>query len=100
MERARFLSATYSKNPFDKHSWEHTDLTYEYRGHQYIVTKHNNGYSGDPLWLQHKNAQAEIDYKIEHENDPIPDWSYEGSAQEGFDLFWNYVEGNIDEASF
>lgn len=81
------------KNPFDKHAWEHTDLLYEYRGHQYIVTKHNNGYFGDPLWKQHQDAQKTIDEIIEHENDPIQEYTYAGSAQEGFDLFWNYVEG-------
>lgn len=89
---ATFIQAI-KKNQYDKHAWEHTDLLYEYRGHQYIVTKHNNGYSGDPLWRQHQEAQKKIDEAIEHENDPIPEYTYAGSAQEGFDLFWDYVEG-------
>lgn len=90
--KATFIKAIYNNNPFDKHAWEHTDLLYEYKGHQYIVTKHNNGYFGDTLREQHEEAQAKIDAMIAHENDPIPEWKYEGSAQEGFDLFWNYVE--------
>lgn len=91
--KATFIKAIYSNNPFDKHAWEHTDLLYEYKGHQYIVTKHNNGYSGDPLWKQHEEEQAKIDAMIEHENDTIPEWKYEGSAEEAFDMFWDYVEG-------
>lgn len=71
--------------------WKHTELFYEYRGHEYIITKHNNGYMDKSLRQQHEEAQAEIDYKIEHENDPIPEQTYEGSAQEGFDLFWEYI---------
>lgn len=93
--KAKFLGACKS-NPFDRHAWEHTDLLYEYRGHQYIVTRHNNGYSSDTLAMQHKQEQARIDDLIEHENDPIPEWKYEGSAQEGFDLFWEYVNGDAD----
>ena len=94
MTKATFIKELKNTNPFDKHAWEHTDLLYEYKGHQYIVTKHNNGYAFDPLWKQHQEAQKAIDEKIEKENQPIPEWKYEGSAQEGFDTFWNYVEGN------
>lgn len=72
--------------------WEHTELHYEYRGFTYIITKHNNGYLGKSLREQHKEAQKEIDEKIEHMDDPIPEWKYEGSAQEGFDLFFEYCE--------
>lgn len=95
IKKAKFISVIKNNNKFDKHAWEHTDLLYEYRGYEYIVTKHNNGYEFDPLWKQHQEAQIEIDEKIEHMNDPIPEWKYEGSAQEGFDLFWKYVEGEI-----
>lgn len=94
MSKAIFIKAIYNNNPFDRHAWEHTDLLYEYKGYKYIVTKHNNGYSGDTLWEQHKKEQARIDALIEHKNDPIIEWKYEGSAQEGFDIFWEYVEGD------
>ena len=77
-----------------RNGWEHTDLMYEYRGYTYIVTRHNNGYAFDDLASQHKKTQEEIDYKIEHKDDPIPEWQYEGSAEEGFDLFLNMVEGD------
>lgn len=90
-KKARFIRAIYDSNPFNRHAWEHTDLLYEYRGHEYIITKHNNGYSGDPLWKQHQEEQERIDKMIENEGKPIPEWKYEGSAQEGFDAFWEYV---------
>lgn len=90
--RATFIKALKNTDQFGKR-WEHTDLLYEYRGYQYIVTKHNNGYAFDPLWKQHRKAQSDIDYKIEHADDPVPEWKYEGSAQEGFDMAWEYFEG-------
>lgn len=69
--------------------WEHTELEYEYRGHIYFVTKHNNGYMGESLAEQHKKAQQDIDKAIE-QADNNTEWQYEGSAQEGFDIFWDY----------
>lgn len=91
MAKATFVKAIANRNPFDRHAWEHTDLLYEYRGRQYIVTRHNNGYSADSLKQQHQEEQAKIDYIIEHENDAAKEWKYEGSAQEGFDLFWEFI---------
>lgn len=90
--KARFIKALKNTNSFDKHSWEHTDLLYEYRGYEYIITKHNNGYAFDSLSQQHKEAQKEIDERIERKNNPIPEQKYEGSGQEGFDLAWEYFE--------
>ena len=89
--RATFVKVLKNTNPFDRHGWEHTDLLYEYRGRQYIVTKHNNGYAFDPLWKQHQEEQKRIDELIAHESDPIPEW--DSSAQDAFELFWEYVEG-------
>ena len=82
--KATFIGAC-KKNPFDLHAWEHTELCYEYRGHQYIVTRDNNGYMGESLPAQHRREQARIDELIAHENDPVPEWKYEGSAQEALD---------------
>ena len=76
-----------------KDGWQHTVLVYEYRGHRYSVEKHNNGYAFDSLWKQHKEEQAHIDEMIAHENDPIPEWKYEGSGQEGFDIFYEIING-------
>lgn len=90
--KAKFISA-YRDDRYGK-GWQHTELEYEYRGYRYIVTKDNNGYMGDPLWVQHQREQDRIDHMIEHEDDPVQEWKYEGSAQEGFDLFWSYIEGN------
>jgi len=89
-KKARYIGAC-KKNPFDRHAWEHTDLVYEYRGHRYIVTKHNNGYAFDGLAEQHKKEQQRIDDLIAHENDPIPEWRYEGSAQEAFDKWLEWL---------
>ena len=77
--------------------WQHTELHYEYKGYDYFITKHNNGYMDKSLKQQHEDAQAEIDERIKHKNDPIPMYKYEGSAQEGFDLFFSYVEGETYE---
>lgn len=90
MEKAKFITAIKNKNPFDKHAWEHTDLLYEYRGYQYIITKHNNGYAFDSLRTQHKEEQKRIDEMIEKQNQPIPEWKYEGSALEAFDELYKF----------
>ena len=84
-------------NPFNKHAWEHTYLVYEYRCHQYEISKHNNGCLEEPLWKQHQEAQDAIDYEIEHENDPIKEWKYKGSADEAFDLFCKMCEEYEEE---
>lgn len=88
--KAKYIGCTHD-------GWQHTELHYEYRGHYYIITKHNNGYMDEPMHKRHQMEQRKIDEMIEHENDPIPECKYEGSAQEGFDLFWDYVEGENDE---
>lgn len=88
MNKAKFIGAC-KKNPYDRHAWEHTDLVYEYKGQTYIVTKHNNGYSGTDASLkyQHDKAQAEIDERLSKKQEQEP-WQYEGSAQEAFDKFF------------
>lgn len=73
--------------------WQVTELHYEYRGHHYIIEKYNNGYMDEPMHKKHQREQRAIDEMIEHENDPSAEQKYEGSWQEGFDLFWDYVEG-------
>ena len=74
------------------YGWEHTELEYEYRGKTYFVTKNNNGYFDKSLKQQHEEAQKDIDARIEENNKEPAKWKYEGSAQEAFDLFWDYVE--------
>lgn len=89
--KAKYIGCTHD-------GWEHTELHYEYRGHKYIITKHNNGYMDISLKQQHEKEQRRIDELIEHENDPIQKQVYKGSAKEAFDIFWNYIEG--DENAF
>ena len=72
--------------------WQHTELMYEYRGYTYFVTKHNNGYMGKSLRAQHEEEQKAIDERIAAKDKPIEKAPYEGSAQEGLDLIWNYFE--------
>lgn len=84
--KAKYLGAV-------RDGWQHTELEYEYRGHTYFVTKHNNGCLGKSLREQHEEAQRRIDELIEAQSKPIEPWQYEGSAQEGFDMLWNYWEG-------
>ena len=40
-----------------------------------------------------KIEQEKIDETIKEKSKPkkIKEWKYEGSAQEGFDIFWEYV---------
>lgn len=86
MNKAKFLCKLRDKNGYAVH------LFYEYRGHEYMITDERNGYS-EPLWVKHKNEQERIDKIIELENKPHKPVSYEQTAQAGFDLFWDYVEG-------
>ena len=92
MNKARYIGATRDRNP--REAWKHTELWYEYRGHKYCVVKDNNGYMGTPLRVQHEEEQRKIDEMIDNPK-PVQEAQYEGSAQEGFDLFWDYCEGKI-----
>lgn len=87
MKKATFIGAC-KKSPFDRHAWQHTELCYEYRGHQYIVTRDNNGYMGESIPAQHLREQARIDELIARKDNPVPEWKYEGSAQEALDKFF------------
>lgn len=84
MEESKFIGAVCD-------GWEHTELEYEYRGKRYWVTKHNNGCMDDSIRKQHTEAQALIDEQILKESEPVRTWKYEGSAQEGFDIFWGCI---------
>lgn len=85
-ERAIYKGKVRDRNGYAVH------LFYEYRGHEYMVTDEHNGYS-EPMFVKHQNEQRRIDEEIEREKLPRKEWTYEGSAQEGFDIFWSYVEG-------
>lgn len=82
---------------------------WEYRGHEYEVTiaKSWTGCSSDYLrggymsqYNQHKRAHEDIDNMIDNPEpvkEPVKQ-KYEGSAQEGFDKLWAYING--DETAF
>ena len=84
-KKAVFTGKVCDRNGYAVH------LFYEYRGREYMVTDEHNGYS-EPMWVKHKNEQERIDREIEESEKPVKEWTYEGSAEEGFDLFWEYVE--------
>lgn len=88
--KAKFIGATRDRNP--REDWKHTELWYEYRGNTYCVVRHNNGYMDKSLKMQHEEEQARIDAMIDNPMPAKKEWRYEGSAQEGFDLFWEYME--------
>ena len=84
MNKAIYKGKVRDKNGYAVH------LFYEYRGHEYMITDEHNGYS-EPMWVKHRNEQERIDREIEDAEKPIKEWQYKGSAQEGFDAFWEYV---------
>ena len=91
MYKAVYKGKTRDKNGYAVH------LFYEYRGREYMITDEHNGYS-EPMWVKHKNEQDRIDGIIEFENEQKgKKQTYKGSAQEGFDLFWDYVENGKTE---
>ena len=86
MKKAIYKGKTRDKNGYAVH------LFYEYRGHEYMITDENNGYS-EPIWVKHKNEQERIDKIIELENAPKKPYNAEKDAERGFELFWEYVNG-------
>lgn len=66
-------------------------LEYEYRGHKYTVYENLNK-GNIPLSWQHRNAQIEIDAKIERESKPKKPYRYEDSAECAFNLLYEYFE--------
>lgn len=72
-------------------------VEYEYRGYTYEV---EYGKGMDYLCIspkvQHEVKQAEIDKLIERKRKPKP-YKYENTAEYGFNLFWEYVEGGNEK---
>lgn len=87
MEKAEFVGKVRDRNGYAVH------LFYKYRGHEYMITDEHNGYS-EPMFVKHRNEQERIDREIEEEQKPKKEYKYEDSAEYGFNLFWDYVEGN------
>ncbi len=91
----------------DRYDKRYTTLFYRYRGREYQVVKANNwgACSSDytmkggsmTLSKQHKEAQEMIDNMVDNPSDfkPVAQ-KYEGSAQEGLDMFFNYINGGYE----
>ena len=62
-------------------------LEYEYRGQKYSVCA---DWNAEPIEWQHKEEQSIIDRKLDVECKSTE------NAQVGFDLLWEYFEGNLE----
>lgn len=66
-------------------------VEYEYRGEKYEVEFANcMNYLVTSPKVQHENAQYEIDKRLDR---PQRESREEDNAEYGFELFWEYVEG-------
>ena len=73
---------------YDKYS---TTVVYEYRGHRYEVTYSNCWtYCTTPAWVQHRDAQAEIDDMIDNPK-PLPEKEAGQTVQEALDEWFEYL---------
>ena len=84
MEKAKYIGKSRDKYGPAVH------LHYEYKGYEYTVTDHHNGFS-ETLREQHEYEQNRIDDLIREENKPERTTTYEDTAEYGFDLFLEYV---------
>lgn len=79
---------------------------WEYRGQEYEIVVPSNAWKcSSDYWRggymsqynQHRRAQEQIDERIAHPapeiKEPEPQ-KYEGSAEEGFDMLMDYLNGN------
>ena len=66
---------------------------YNYRGQEY-TTMEDYKKGNEPLSWQHRNAQATIDWMLDTKCKSTE------PAEKGFELFWEYVEGEITEEDF
>nr|DAZ68017.1 MAG TPA: hypothetical protein [Caudoviricetes sp.] len=63
--KANLIGKRYIKNGYA------TELFYEYRGKEYMLTAYNNGYMEDSLYKRHKEEQYKIDEMIKNENKSV-----------------------------
>ena len=84
-----------SKTGYSGRTKHSTFVEYEYRGKKYEVEYANDWtYCVPSPRVQHMDAQARIDREIEiEERDAARPFRYEDTAEYGFTLFWDYVEG-------
>lgn len=87
MKKAKYIGK-YVDTSFGQHI---VSLEYEYRGKRYTVTENLNK-GNIPLSWQHRNAQIEIDARIERESKPKKPYRYEDSAEYAFNLLYEYFE--------
>ena len=86
--KAKYIGKVKDKNGYTVH------LFYEYRGREYMITDYGwYAATNQTLAVQHKQEQERIDREIEEAAKPVKEWTYEGSGEEGFKVFWDYVEG-------
>ena len=89
-ERARYIGKAYAKYPV--HGFRAVHLFYEYRGHEYMITDPRNGCMFNAA-QEHRYQQELIDREIAEAETAPAEWQYEGSAQQAFDEFYEWMEG-------
>lgn len=73
-----------------------TTLSYKYRGEIYLVdVPHNEYTTATPMKIQHQQAQAAIDAKLDNPQEPEPELIKRNAADDGFDMFWKFVNGEV-----
>ena len=71
-----------------------TTLAYKYRGETYLVDVPHNGYTtAVPLKVQHQQAQARIDAKLDLP-EPEPK-EYTGAVEKALDKLWESFEEEV-----
>ena len=86
---------TYKASPtgFKLYNTYSTIIEYTYRDYKYEVEYPNSiTYCCTEPYIQHRDAQERIDKMIEEQHIK-KEYKYEDSAEYGFELFWNYVNG-------
>ena len=92
--KAKLIAVTYDKYP--THGVRAKHLHYEYRGHEYIITRMNNGYKEPPMRYEHQQEQKSIDEMIERNNKPIAE--YNPTAEKCFEVLNDFFNGDISES--
>ena len=97
---AKDFKAKYKGSYRNKYDKRYYTQVWEYRGHDYVITVPTGwDCSTDYIYgdmqqsKQHKREQEAIDAMLDNPKEELKKWKYEGSAQEGLDLFFKRCEG-------
>lgn len=88
--KARYVGKFYDKHP-GYNGIKGVNLIYEYRGYEYVISDPRNGCMFSAA-QEHAYEQARIDRIIADKQKQAGPRSYEGSAQQAFDEFYDWME--------